>query len=108
MPQVKLDNSFPNRFAVFMKPKQLANVLIKVLGLSVCVRGFPAIVAAVVGAVEVLIRGMQDGHSSMGQFPIWTYSMTYLIQSLIEFIAGILLIGYSRWLTDKLFKDEAE
>jgi hypothetical protein len=51
---------------------------------------------------------MQDGHSSMGQFPIWTYSMTYLIQSLIEFIAGILLIGYSRWLTDKLFKDEAE
>jgi hypothetical protein len=31
-----------------MKPKQLANVLIKVLGLSVCVRGFPAFVAAAI------------------------------------------------------------
>ena len=91
-----------------MKPKQLANVLIKVLGLSICIRGFPAFVAAVIGAAEVLIRGMQDGHSNMGQFPTWTYSMTYLIQSAIEFVAGAFLIICSHWLTDKLFKDEAE
>ena len=91
-----------------MKPKQLANVLIKILGLSICVHGFPAFVAAVIGAVEVLIRGMQDGHSNMGQFPNWTYSMTYLIQSVVEFVAGLLLIVWSRWITDKLFKDEAE
>jgi hypothetical protein len=91
-----------------MKPKQLANVLIKILGLSICVHGFPAFVAAVIGAVEVLIRGMQDGHSNMGQFPAWTYSMTYLIQSAIEFVAGALLIIYSRWITDNLFKDEVE
>jgi uncharacterized membrane protein len=91
-----------------MKPKRLANVLVKILGLSICVHGFPAFVAAAIGAMEVLIRGMQDGHSSMAQFPIWTYSMTYLIQSVIEFVTGIFLIACSRWVTDKLFKDEAE
>ena len=91
-----------------MKPKQLVNVLIKVLGLSICIRGFLAFVAAAIGAIDVLIRGMQDGHSNMGQFPTWTYSMTYLIQSVIEFAAGIILIACSRWVTDFLFKDEAE
>lgn len=90
-----------------MNQKQLANVLIKILGLSICIHGFPAFVAAAIGAVEALIRGMQDSHQNTGQFPVWTYSVTYLIQSVVEFIAGIFLIVRSRWLTDKLFiKDE--
>jgi len=91
-----------------MKPKQLANVLIKILGLSICIHGFPAFVAAAIGAGEFLIRLMHDGHPASSSFPYWTYSLTYLIQAVIEFAAGILLIVYSRWLTDKLFKDEAE
>jgi len=91
-----------------MNPKQLANVLIKILGLSICVHGLPAFIAAAIGAVEVLIHQMQDVHQNTGQFPVWTYSLTYLIQSVIEFIAGIFLIVRSRWITEKLFKDEAE
>lgn len=91
-----------------MKPKQLANVLIKILGLSICVHGFPAFIAAIIGAIETLTRAMQDGHQNIAQFPIWTYSLTYLIQSTIEFIAGIFIIVRSRWLVEKLFKDEVE
>jgi hypothetical protein len=91
-----------------MKPKQLANVLIKILGLSICVHGLPAFVAAVIGAIGYLIHAMQDGHQAGARFPDWTYSLTYLIQSVIEFAAGIYLIVRSRWLVEKLFKDEAE
>ncbi|HEY3932091.1 MAG TPA: hypothetical protein VGM58_06955 [Verrucomicrobiae bacterium] len=89
-----------------MNQKQLANVLIKILGLSIFVHGLPAFIAAAIGAVEFLIRAMQDGHQTGGPFPYWTYSLTYLIQSAIEFAAGIYLIIRSRWLTEKLFKDE--
>jgi hydrogenase/urease accessory protein HupE len=91
-----------------MKPKQLANVLIKILGLSICVHGLPAFVAAAIGAIESLIHALQDGHRTGAQFPYWTYSLTYLIQSAVEFAAGIYLVVRSRWLVEKLFKDEAE
>ena len=91
-----------------MKPKQLANVLIKILGLSICARGFPAFAAAAIGAMEALIRAMQDGHPNMGLFPTWTYSLTYLVQSSIEFVVGIILIVCSRWLVEIMFKDEPE
>ncbi|MGA2853114.1 MAG: hypothetical protein ABSE90_03130 [Verrucomicrobiota bacterium] len=91
-----------------MNPKQLANVLIKILGLSICVHGFPASILAAIGIGEALIHAMQNGHSTGSPFPYWTYSMTYLIQSAIEFAAGIFLIVRSRWVTDILFKDEAE
>lgn len=91
-----------------MKPKQLANVLVKILGLSICVHGLPAFIVAAIGAVEALTRVMQDGHPTGTPFPSWTYSLTYLIQSMIEFAAGIFLIIRSCWLTEKLFKDEAE
>jgi len=89
-----------------MNQKQLANVLIKILGLSICVHGFPAFFVAAISAVEILIRGMQDGHQNTGQFLGWTYSLSYLIQSTVEFIAGIFLIVRSGWLVEKLFKDE--
>jgi hypothetical protein len=89
-----------------MNQKQLANVLVKILGLSICVYGLPAFIAAAIGAVEVLTRAMQDGHQTGTPFPYWTYSLTYLIQSAVEFAAGIFLIVRNRWLTDKLFKEE--
>jgi hypothetical protein len=89
-----------------MNQNQLANVLIKILGLSICVHGLPAFVAAITAAVEFLIRAMQDGHQTGGPFAYWTYFLTYLIPSAIEFAAGIYLIVRSRWLTEKLFTDE--
>ena len=91
-----------------MNSKQLANVLIKILGLSICIHGFPAAIVAAFGAGAALIHAMQNGPPVGSAFPYWTYSLTYLIQSTVEFAAGIFLIIRSRWVTDILFKDEAE
>ena len=89
-----------------MNQKQLANVLIKILGLWICVHSFPAFIAASIGGLESLIQAMRDGHQNSPNFPYWTYSLTYLIQSVIEFAAGVFLMARSRWLTGKLFNDE--
>ena len=89
-----------------MNSKQLANVLIKILGLSICIHGFSAAIVAAIGAGAALIHAMQNGHQAGTAFPYWTYSLTYLVQSTVEFAAGIFLIIRSRWVTDKLFKDE--
>ena len=102
----KLDNSVSTESAAFMNSKQLANVLIKILGLSICIHGFPASIVAIVSAGAALVHAMQNGHPTGTAFPYWTYSLTYLIQSVVEFADGIFLIVRSRWVTDKLFKDE--
>jgi hypothetical protein len=91
-----------------MNQKQLANALVKILGLSICVHGFPAFVAAMIGAIETLTRAMQDGHPANIPAPYWTYSLTYLVQSTVEFIVGIFIIVRSSWVVEKLFKDEIE
>ena len=91
-----------------MNSKQLANVLIKILGLSICVHGLPASILAAIGAVSVLVHAMQNGHPTGVSFLDWTYPLTYLIQSVVEFAAGIFLVIRSRWVVDILFKNEAE
>ena len=106
--KVKLDNSLPNEFAFFMNSKQLANVLIKILGLSIGIHAFPAFILAVIAAGEALIHAMQNVHPAGAAFPSWTYSLSYLIQSAIEFAAGAFLIIRSRWIAEILFKNEAE
>jgi hypothetical protein len=88
-----------------MNQKQLANVLIKILGLSICVHGFPALVAAIISGMDFLIQAMRDGHQNT--FPIyWTFSLSYSFQAVVEFVIGIYLILRSQWLTGKLFKEE--
>jgi hydrogenase/urease accessory protein HupE len=91
-----------------MNSKQLANVLIKILGLSICIHGFPASIVAIVSGGAALIHAMQNGHQAGAAIPYWAYSLNYLVQSVVEFAAGIFLIIRSRWVTDILFKDEAE
>jgi hypothetical protein len=51
--EVKLDNSLPNGFADSMNSKQLANVLIKILGLSLCAHNFTPLILAILGALKV-------------------------------------------------------
>jgi hypothetical protein len=92
-----------------MKPKQLANLLTRILGLSFCAHGVPAVIAAIIAGIISLIHAMQDGNPTGAHSQYWWgYSMTYWITSVIEFATGIYLIVRSRWLVDKLFKDEAE
>jgi hypothetical protein len=80
-----------------MKPKQLANVLIKILGLSVVVHSIPSLVT------ELLPILQPNGMRSMGAY-FWVYPF-----STVMLIAlGIYLIVASRKIAECLFKDEGE
>ncbi len=92
-----------------MKPKQLANVLTRILGLSLCAHGVPALLSIVVTGIALLIQKMHDGNGNIPEhYPYLTYSMFYYISPVIEFAIGIYLICRSRLIIEKLFKDEAE
>ncbi len=92
-----------------MKPKQLANVLIRVLGLSLIVHGIPALIGVLVAGVALLIQAMHDGNpNSVNHYSSMGYSMVYWLTPVAEFAIGFYLIARSRQLTERLFKDEAE
>ena len=79
-----------------MKPKQLANVLIKILGLSVIVQGIPAFGTGVFNLVQLKGAGSPPGY--------WVYALF----SMLLVAIGIFLIIKSRAVTEFLFKDEEE
>lgn len=81
-----------------MKPKQLANILIKILGLSVCAHGITPAIYGAVSLWQVSGSGMAAGRNVFGA----------LLTGLIPIAIGIILILSSRMLTTILFKDEAE
>jgi hypothetical protein len=79
-----------------MKSKQLANVLIKILGLSVLIQSIPGIITGLYNAVRVREVG------GPGEF--WFYPMPSLVLAAI----GICLIIKSRDVAGVLFKNEDE
>ncbi len=81
-----------------MKPKQLANVLIKILGLSMCAHGLPSLMVSLIYGVGAPISGHEYIYAMFPQ----------LIMGLVPVAIGIFLIVRSRWVTEKLFSDEAE
>jgi hypothetical protein len=81
-----------------MKPKQLTNVLTKLIGLTMCAHSFvPAI-----GAFIALWKVSQP-HRDFGT----TFEWSYFLLGVIPFVIGIAFILFSRQTTDVLFKDEA-
>ena len=80
-----------------MSSKQLANVLIKILGLAVCVRGVPTFLSELL----FLLR-LAGGNASPGSY--WLVP----VPSLILVIIGIYLIVKSRNVPEYLFKGEDE
>jgi multisubunit Na+/H+ antiporter MnhC subunit len=78
-----------------MNSKQLANVLIKILGLSLIAHGIPSLINGILFTSDIR-------HSSFSA--IWMIA----ILDLIPFAVGIFLIVRSRWITEILFKNEAE
>lgn len=87
-----------------MKPKQLANVLIKILGLSICIHGIPSFVTG-------FLRGFLSGLTSSGSARTATSSgssSALVIGALVELALGIILIVKSRALTNLLLKGEDE
>jgi hypothetical protein len=85
-----------------MKSKQLANVLIKIIGLYVCLCTIPGLVSGIsIAFVYVYPLGAKLNE---GIFRLVSYS----IGDVVEVLVGIFLIVKSRKLAEYWFKDEAE
>ena len=83
-----------------MKTKQLANLLIKILGLSVVVHSIPTIVASLLS----MLYAAGLGPGSQGMYPYFLH----FVPNLILFVIGIYLIVKSRDVAALLFKNEDE
>jgi hypothetical protein len=81
--------------------KQLANVLIKVLGLSVCLQGIPSFVAGFLRGFLSALHSEPTRRASASD-----YSWTYAVGSAVYLAIGIFLILRSRYIAGKLFKNE--
>jgi multisubunit Na+/H+ antiporter MnhC subunit len=79
-----------------MKTKQLAYVLIKILGLSVVVHGVPAFVTGIYNMTQTTGFGPRPG--------FWVYTLS----SLILLGIGIYLMVKSHDVVEFLFKGEEE
>ena len=81
-----------------MNSKQLANVLLKVLGLWICVQAIPPFFS---GFVRGLIAGLHQTTTS-GPSASWPA----IVGSLVYFAVGVFLICRSGYVAQTMFKDE--
>lgn len=88
-----------------MKPKQLANVLIKILGLSLIAHGIPTLLSNVIAWLQFTSDNHLPAFADVGRNSHYWLVVLY---SLFPIIIGIIFVVYSRWLSEKLLKDEAE
>ncbi len=89
-----------------MKTKQLANVLIKILGLSLLVHSIPGFITGLVEAVK-MNNSMRAGlYNVPGNFSFWSYPP--IVSSLVLAAIGIYLVIQSRKVTELLFKGDDE
>ena len=84
-----------------MNQKQLANVLIKVVGVLVCAESVGGVFSAVLTMIQLLTDHAR-GYSQHNNLTVWTYPLMHLIQPVV----GVWLVMRSRWLADKLFPDD--
>ena len=93
------------RFRVWsMKSKQLANVLIKIIGLYICVFAIPTFISGiVVGLTNYSIMGQLNG---VGAILVRILSTTTTAAA--QAVLGILLIVLSQKVARFLFKNEDE
>lgn len=84
----------------FMKSKQLANVLIKMMGLSVCLYAIPSCVSGIIIAV------MQPQNSNWGIEVMRIVS--YAIGAGVQLAIGIAIIAMSQKISGWLFKSDDE
>jgi hypothetical protein len=83
-----------------MKSKQLANVLIKILGLSVCLHGIPSFVSGFI--IGFFSLGVVGGSTAAGR------SWAYVAAAAVELAIGIFFIVRSRYVAERLFRSEDE
>jgi uncharacterized membrane-anchored protein YitT (DUF2179 family) len=86
-----------------MKSKQLANVLIKILGLSVFIEAIPHIINGLFQALVMAEAGRVNGPGLSG-FSLWVFPAC----NLGLLILGVFLIKKSQCVTTLLFKEEED
>jgi hypothetical protein len=86
-----------------MKPKQLANVLIKVLGLSVLLHGLPSFATG-------FVRGFLStfGSSTTTRASTSAGAAPLIVGGLVELVLAVVLVVKSRPISDFLFRKEDE
>lgn len=88
------------RIHAIMKSKELANVLIKILGLSVCIHAIPTFVSGILYS----LTSFQLSQASYALTRVFSYATT----AIVEVAAGFVLIVLSRKIADLLFKSDEE
>lgn len=83
-----------------MKSKQLANVLIKMLGLSVCLYAIPSCIS---GILEGVVH-LKDSPHWLAIIPLVSYSIGAAIQAAV----GLVIIAKSQTVAGWMFKNEDE
>jgi uncharacterized membrane protein (UPF0136 family) len=83
-----------------MKTKQLANILIKILGIYFSLEGIPSFISGVLMGLLGLFSSVAAKYS--------TYEWTYGIGGVIKLVVGIIFIVKSRKIAEFFFKDEDE
>ena len=82
-----------------MKSRQLANVLIKILGLSICLHAVPTFVSGVVFALTAPVATKSD-------IAVRFFSST--VGAGVEAVFGIIIISASHTIAGWMFKDSDE
>src|SRR5947209_20396175 len=82
-----------------MNSKQLANVLLKMLGLWICVQAIPNFIS---GFIRGFIAGLHQEAVSRSPASSWPSVAGWLVYLAV----GIFLICRSRYLAQEMFKDE--
>ena len=92
-----------------MKPKQLANVLLKIVGLSLCLHSIPSIFTTITMVSTPL--GYATGAPTLHD-PIFRQAiisiLSFAASGVIQIVIGILAIVKSQKISEFLFKNESE
>jgi hypothetical protein len=93
-----------------MKSKQLANVLLKILGLSMCLYAIPGVFSEITIAFTPLWfsnEGSSNLHDTFIRQAL-VNAVSFAAREVIEIGIGIFVIVKSRKISEFLFKNEAE
>ena len=82
-----------------MNSRQLANVLIKVLGLWMCLQGITHFISGFLRALMPVVHGAPATRPP-------SYSWTSAVGGVVYLALGVFLILRSRWIADRLLKND--
>ena len=85
-----------------MNQEQLANVLVKILGLSLAIHSVAGVISGIFAWLQMIFDGAAV-HSTQ-----WRALMMYPVSSLVVFGLGIFMIMRSRWVVEKMFNQADE